>query len=92
MSHRKHRKVEQDLSLSSKEIDKPVHRHKRPPLIPRHKTAKTLKKNKKLLKKVLDKTIFFFSIFFRYKGATAANGHKTNLPFISSHHLIFRFA
>lgn len=51
MSHRKHRKVEQDLSLSSKEIDKPAHRHKRPPLIPRHKTAKILKKNKKLLKK-----------------------------------------
>lgn len=92
MSHRKHRKVEQDLSLSSKEIDKPAHRHKRPPLIPRHQTAKILKKNKKLLKKVLDKTIFFFSIFFRYKGATAANGHKTNLPFISSHHLIFRLA
>lgn len=91
MSHRKHRKVEQDLSLSSKETDKPVHRHKRPPLIPRHQTAKILKKNKKLLKKVLDKTIFF-SIFFRYKGATAANGHKTNLPFISSHHLIFRLA
>jgi len=91
MSHRKHRKVEQDLSLSSKEIDKPVHRRKRPPLIPRHQTAK-IKKNKKLLKKVLDKIIFFFSIFFRYKGATAANGHKTNLPFISSHHLIFRFA
>lgn len=92
MSHRKHRKVEQDLSLSSKEIDKPVYRHKRPPLIPRHQTAKILKKNKKLLKKILDKTIFFFSIFFRYKGATAANGHKTNLPFISSHHLIFRLA
>ena len=92
MSHRKHRKVEQDLSLSSKEIDKPVHRRKRPPLIPRHKTAKILKKKQKIIKKVLDKTIFFFFIFFRYKGATAANGHKTNLPFISSHHLIFRLA
>lgn len=64
-----HRKVEQDLSLSSKEIDKPVHRHKRPPLIPRHQTAKILKKkkNKKLLKKYLTKLFFFFLYFLDIK-------------------------